>query len=754
MSSKNFTKITSSHWGAFEVKVKDGKLISTQPFQHDANPNDISNLLPKAVYHKTRVKNPSIRKGWLNGGTDRNRLIRGEDEFVEVSWDEALDYASNEIDRIRKTYGNGSIFGGSYGWSSAGKFHHAQTQLHRFLNSIGGFVSSFGSYSTAAAQAIVPHILGYNFLQLLWTAQNTWPTIADNTKNILMFGGINPNNSKVSMGGSTQHINNDWFKEFVKKEMNLINISPQKADAPDGSEWVSIIPGTDTAFMLGIAFELETNDLLDREFLKKYTVGYEKFRLYLLGKDDGQTKTAEWAEKICGINAETIKLLAKQISDSRTLITVSWSLQRAQNGEQPFWMATTLAAMLGQIGLPGGGIGFGYGAIGGVGVPMRNFGGLGLPKGKNMISDFIPVARIADMLNKPNRPFQFNGQNYKYPDIKLVYWCGGNPFHHHQDLNALHEAWKNPDTVIVNEPWWTATAKRADIVFPATTPYEREDIGKAMGGDHFVFHMPKLIEPIGKSKNDYTIFSELAKRLEVEEEFTENRNEKQWITHLYDDFQKFLTKSGFECPTYKELEAKNWISLPIEGREFAATPFKDFREDPINNPLKTPSGLIEIFSKTIQSFNYTECPGHPIWVKPDEWLGSDLAKNYPFHLVSPQPNDKLHSQLECVIADNPNLRPTPILINHIDLKNLNINDNDIVKVYNERGSCLARAKSSHEIRQGVVALQTGAWFETGEDGTELQGNPNTLTLDVGTSRIGQGSSAHTTLINISKYNEL
>ena len=159
MSSKSFTKITSSHWGAFEVKVEDGKLISTQPFQHDANPNDISNLIPKAVYHKTRVKNPFIRKGWLNGDTHRNRSIGGEDEFVEVSWDEALNYASDEIDRVRKTYGYSSIFGGSYGWSSAGKFHHAQTQLHRFLNSIGGFVSSFGSYSTAAAQAIVPHIL-------------------------------------------------------------------------------------------------------------------------------------------------------------------------------------------------------------------------------------------------------------------------------------------------------------------------------------------------------------------------------------------------------------------------------------------------------------------------------------------------------------------------------------------------------------------------------------------------------------------
>ena len=112
---------------------------------------------------------------------------------------------------------------------------------------------------------------------------------------------------------------------------------------------------------------------------------------------------------------------------------------------------------------------------------------MSFPKGKNDIKDFIPVARIAEMLNSPGSQYEFNGEKRVYPDIKLIYWCGGNPFHHHQDLNTLHKAWKKPDTVIVNEPWWTATAQRADIVFPATTSYEREDVGKANGGDNYIF---------------------------------------------------------------------------------------------------------------------------------------------------------------------------------------------------------------------------------------------------------------------------
>jgi len=750
LSNEQIKKITSSHWGAFEAIIENGKLISTKPFEEDLNPNDISKFIPKAVYHEKRVKLPHIRKGWLSNKETRNKNLRGDDEFQEVPWDEAIEIAAEEISRVKEKFGNQSIYGGSYGWSSAGKFHHAQTQLQRFLNSIGGFVGAFGSYSTAAAQVIIPHILGMNFLNLIFNFQNTWPTIEENTKNILMFGGINPNNSKVSMGGSTRHENDLWFKKFLNKGINLINISPQKADAPDGANWLSIIPGTDTAFMLGLAFELETNNFLDRTFLKKYTVGYEKFKMYLLGENDSKPKNAEWAEKICGVSADQIKSIARKISKERTLITVAWSLQRAQNGEQPYWMATTLAAMLGQVGLPGGGIGFGYGAIGGIGIPIKNFGGLSLPKGKNNVSDFIPVARISDMLNNPNTSYEFNGEKRIYPDIKLIYWCGGNPFHHHQDLNTLHQAWKNPDTVIVNEPWWTATAQRADIVFPSTTSYEREDIGKANGGDNYIFYMPKLIDPVGKSKDDYQIFSELSKKLGTYNEFTENKTEGEWINKLYNEFRSFLNNSDVECPSLDELKDKNWFKLPTVGKEFAAKPFEDFRDNPEQNKLQTVSGKIEIFSEKIESFGYKECPGHPIWVEPDEWLGSTKNTEYPFHIVSPQPNDKLHSQLECAIADVPNERPTPVLININDAKKLKITNGEIIMIFNSRGSCLARSLLTDNIREKVISLPTGAWFETDNHGLEKQGNPNVLTFDKGTSRLGQGPSAHTSLVNIKK----
>jgi biotin/methionine sulfoxide reductase len=748
MAASTKSRVTTSHWGAFGVLTDNNRIIGTEAFAADPNPSRIPESLAAAVHHKTRVARPSFRRGWLEN-SDRARARRGCDEFVELPWDEALDKVAAELQRVIAEHGNGSIFGGSYGWASAGRFHHALGQLHRFLNVNGGYVSSFASYSTAAAQAIIPHVFGIPFLRMYLHHQNAWPTIARHTQTLVMFGGINPKNSQVSMGGVTHHETDGWFREFERNGMRRINISPQITDSPQGAEWIAVIPGTDTALMLGLAHVLETEELLEREFLARCCTGYERFRAYLLGESDGIPKAPEWAASICGVDVDVLRKLARSMASTRTLITVAWSLQRGQNGEQPYWMAATLAAMLGQIGLPGGGIGYGYGAIGSVGVSVKRLEGLTFPQGENPVEDFIPVARIADMLLNPGAPYDFNGERRSYADIRLVYWCGGNPFHHHQDLNRLHEAFCQPETVIVHEPWWTATAQRADIVLPATTPYEREDIGRALG-DSYLFHMPRLIDPVGEARDDFAIFTELANRLGLEREFTEGRSAEQWLSHMYDEFRNDDRNSAIEIPDFDELRRQNWIDLPLRGEEFAQVPFADFRKDPDLAPLATPSGRIEIFSDTVAGFDYSECPGHACWITPDEWLGSDLATHYPLHLVSPQPGDKLHSQMECALADVQDARPGTIEINCVDAEARELKDGDLVRVYNGRGACRARVHVSDEIRAGVVSLPTGPWLDPDSDGTDTQGNPNILTRDIGTSRIGQGCSAHTTLVEVDR----
>ena len=736
-----FSKVTTSHWGAFKVFVEDGKIVNTKPFDADPLPPNISKLVPNAVHHSKRIDQPYVRKGWLEKITT---TARGNDEYVPVTWEDAIDLTAKELIRVKNNFGNKAIFGGSYGWASAGRFHHSQSQLHRFLNSIGGYISSYASYSTGAAQAIIPHVLGLNFHKITWGEINSWSLIGKHTDNLIIFGGINPKNSQVSMGGSTEHDVSSQFKKFGHSGKNMVSISPQKDDSPKETSWLPINPGTDVALMLAIAYVLETEELADQLFLSKYCSGYELFKKYFLGTDGHFAKTPEWASKETGVDASEIRKLARSMVSGRTLISVSWSLQRARYGEHPFWMACVLAAMLGQIGLPGGGIGFGYGAIGNIGKTAKRMQGPLFEQGTNPISDFIPVSRIADMLLNPGGPYNFNGEKRIYPDIKLVYWCGGNPFHHHQDLNRLVKAWQYPETVIVHEPWWTATAERADIVLPATTQFERSDIGWAKG-DPYLFYMPQMISPVGLAKDDYDIFTELSKKLSCDEKFTENQSSEEWIQSIYNKFYMQSKSQGINVADLETLKEKNFERMLIDLDEEDYVPFKAFRDDPLKNPLGTPSGKIEIYSEKIAKFNYPEIPGYPIFNKPL------LDQKFPLRLLSPQPHDKLHSQLQAAAEDI--TKHAVLVMNPEDAGKRGISKGDLIKIWNSRGSCLATLEIKETIIPGVISLATGAWFSPTKKGLDISGNPNVLTADTGTSDLGQGSAAHNIEVEVEKYQE-
>lgn len=432
----------------------------------------------------------------------------------------------------------------------------------------------------------------------------------------------------------------------------------------------------------------------------------------------------------------------------------NWSLQRSDHGEQPFWATIALAALLGQIGLPGGGFGFGYGSVEGVAdlrppAPIPE-----LSIGPNPVNSFIPVARIADMLLNPGQPFQYNGLDLAYPDIRLIYWSGGNPFHHHQDLNRLIRAWRRPDTIIVNDPWWTATARHADIVLPATTTLERNDIGASVR-DRFILAMRQAIAPVGQARNDFDIFSELADRYGVHAAFTEGRAEREWLRHLYETAREQAARWEMRWPQFDEFWAQGFFEMPQVEQPFVL--FEEFRRDPLRNPLVTPSGRIEIFSETIAGFGYEDCPGHPSWLEPAEWLGSAKAQHYPLHLLTTQPRTRLHAQMDmgCVSQESKISGREPMRINPMDAARRGIHSGDVVRVFNDRGALLAGAIVSEDLRPGVVQIATGAWYDPQEPGVigslDKHGNPNVLTLDKGTSRLAQGPSAQTTLVEVEKY---
>lgn len=751
--------LVRTHWGLYQVKTSNGTLSEVQPFAADPDPSDIGQSLLDAGDHPIRIRRPHVRKGWLQGKAGSKDGRRGQDAFVPVEWDEALDLVAGELDRVIKNHGNRAIFGGSYGWASAGRFHHAQSQVHRFLNTIGGYVRHTGSYSCGAAHVIIPTVLGYSLTDAINRHTPSWPIIAANTDLVVMFGGINTKNAQVTAGGNVVHDLRDWLARCRQAGTVFVNISPSTEDAWDGlqAEWVPAVPNTDTALMLAMAHVLESENRVDREFLDRYTTGYERFRTYLLGESDGVAKSADWAAGITNIPADKIRELARRMAGQRCLISVGWSLQRAENGEQPYWMATVLAAMLGQIGLPGGGISYGHGSMGGMGNPLQPVGGLALPQGSNPVTDSIPVARIADMLLGPGEAYRFAGETRNYPDIRLVYWCGGNPFHHHQDLFRLRDAWQRPETIIVNEPWWTPTAKHSDIVLPAATTLERNDIGRA-SSDPYLIAMKSVLQPHAQARTDYDIFRGLADRLNAGTLFSEDRDERDWLAFLYRDFQNRRAEDGIELPDFEAFWETGIVKLPVEGDAFAVTGFSSFRDDPVANPLPTPSGRIEIFSDRIASDVSAPLAGHPVWIEPQEWAGSPDAIRFPIHLLSPQPKGKLHSQLDFGRTSRGGKRKgREVACLHPETAMARgIRDGDAIRIHNDRGACLAVCKVSEALIPNVVSLPTGAWFDPGPAensavGLDRHGNPNVLTRDVGTSEIAQGCSANSTLVEVEKF---
>jgi biotin/methionine sulfoxide reductase len=673
--------------------------------------------------------------------------VRGKEPFVEVSWELAVQLAADELARVKEDFGNKAIYGGSYGWSSAGRFHHAQSQLHRFLNCAGGFTSSVNTYSVAAGEVIIPHVLGVDSMSMKYDGlQPSWNEIAANAELVVAFGGMAMKNRQVGAGGPVRHLVADSVKSISDAGVRFVNVSFTRDDSPpfDNLTHFAIRPCTDVPLMLALAHTLIVEGLWDEDFVARCTVGFDEFLPYVLGTSDGVVKDAGWASGLCGCDAESIRGLAREMARSRTLITVAMSLQRQEHGEQTWWMAVVLASIIGQIGLPGLGIGFGYASLSPVGNDETPTSWPALSRGSNAVETFIPVARIADLLLNPGDRHHYNGRELTFPTIKLVWWAGGNPFHHHQDLNRLVEAWQRPETVIAHEVFWNAHARHADIVFPATTSLERNDLGCAHLDPHLIA-MKQISEPLGEARSDYNIFTDIGRAIGIADEYTEGRDEAGWLRHLYGQLEHSPALGGKSIPRFDKFWEQGWIEVPFDGARPRERLGEALRRDPDASPLNTPSGRIEIFSSTIAGYGYADCPGHPMWLEPVEWHGSDIAARFPLYLSSNQPAHRLHSQydhgvvsVEAKVQGRERIRISPK-----DASDRSIVDGMILRVFNDRGACLAAAWIDEGLEAGVVQLPTGAWFFPADSSAgpiESHGNPNVLTADRPTSHLAAGPS--------------
>lgn len=535
---------SGSHFGAFEAKVMNGEWVATRPFKQDKYPCDMLNAVREVVYNPSRVRYPMVRLDWLRQREKSDRRQRGDNRFVRVSWDRALDLFYEELERVQKTYGSSGVFTGLADWQMVGKYHKAGGAMDRGLGLHGSYVTTVGDYSAAAAQVILPHVIGS--LEV-YEQQTSLPLVIEHSQTIVLWGCDPIKNLQIEFLVPDHDAFGYWaqIKEAVAQgKIRVISVDPVRSKTQNylNCEQLPLRPQTDVALMLGVAHTLYVEKRYDVNFINDYTVGFEQFLPYLLGTTDKQPKDAQWAAEICGLSAENIRDFARILVSGRTQFMGGWCVQRMHHGEQYPWMLVVLASMVGQIGLPGGGVGFGWhynggGTVTSAGPVLSGLGSIANPPAAKYKPDFrgasehIPTSRIVDCLLAPGKKIAFNGETLTYPDIKMAIYSAANPFHAQQDRNRMIEAWEKLETVVVLDHQWTASCRFADIVLPVTTRFERNDIEQF--GTHSnkgLMALHQVVKPQFEARHDFDIFAGLCKRFDREAAYRENRDECSGLT--------------------------------------------------------------------------------------------------------------------------------------------------------------------------------------------------------------------------------
>jgi len=763
-------KVSGSHWGAFRAHIYAGKVQEIKALELDKNPTEMLNGIKGIIYSPSRVRYPMVRLDWLKKHK-YSADTRGDNRFIRVTWDEALDLFYRELERVQKDYGPWALHAGQTGWNQTGAFNNCTAHMQRAVGMHGNFITKVGDYSTGAGQTILPYVLGSTEVYAQGTS---WSEILESADNIVLWANDPVKNLQVGWNCET-HESFDYLAQLKEKvakgEINVLSVDPVKNKTQRylENDHLYINPLTDVAFMLAVAHVLYNEDLYDKKFIETYCLGFNEFIQYVQGETkDKVVKTPEWAAEICGVDADKIREFARMLVNGRTQILMGWCIQRQEHGEQPYWAAAVIAAMVGQIGLPGGGISYGH-HYSSIGVPSTGFAGPGgfprnldqgmKPKWDN--NDFngysrtIPVARWIDCLLEPGKEIRYNGGKVKLPDFKMMVISGNNPWHHHQDRNRMKKAFKKLQTVVTIEFAWTATCRFSDIVLPACTQWERNDIDVyGSYSSKGLIAMHRLVDPLFQSKPDFQIMSELTQRFGRRDEYTRGMSEMEWIESLYNDCRA-SNKGKFEMPDFNEFWEKSVLDFG-QGKPWVR--HADFRQDPEINPLGTPSGFIEITSRKIGRYGYEHCQEHPMWFEKSERShGGPGSDKHPYWLQSCHPDKRLHSQM----CESEEFRATyavqgrePVYINPVDAKAKGIKNGDLVRVFNDRGQLLAGAVVTDSYPRGVIRIEEGAWYgplNEKEGAICTYGDPNTLTQDIGSSELAQATSANTCIVDFEKF---
>lgn len=702
------------------------------------------------INHPDRLNYPMKRTG-----------KRGEGKFERISWDEALDIVSNSLKDVVDKYGNEAVYinyssgivGGNITRSSP-----SASLVTRLMNCYGGFLGQYGTYSTAQIACAMPYTYGSNL-------GNSTSDIV-NTKLVVMFGN-NPAETRMSGGGITYHL------EQARERSNarMIVIDPRYTDTAAGreDEWIPIRPGTDAALVAAMAWVMITENLVDQPFLDKYCVGYDEktlpedaprnghYKAYILGHgDDGIAKTPEWGSRITGIPQARIIQLAREIAQTKpAYICQGWGPQRQANGELTARAIAMLPILTGNVGINGGNSGARESTYT---ITIER-----MPVLENPVKTAIPVFTWTDAIYRGTEMTAsrdgIRGKDKLDVPIKFIWNYAGNTItNQHSDINKTHDILQDEsacEMIVVIDNFMTSSARYADILLPDLMTVEQEDIipNDYAGNMGYLIFIQPATTPKFERKPIYWIMSEVAKRLgpDIHERFTEGRTQAQWLQYLY---AKMLAKDP-ALPSYDKLKEMGIYKRKDPNGHFVA--YQEFRADPDANPLKTPSGKIEIYSSQLAQISSTwelekdeTISPLPVYASTFEGWDAPERHDYPLQMFGFHYKSRTHSTYGNIDVLKAACRQE-VWLNPVDAQQRGIANGDMVRVYNQRGEVRLPAKVTPRIMPGVSAMGQGAWHDANMQGDRIDrgGCVNVLTTHR-PSPLAKGNPQHTNLVQIAK----
>lgn len=633
--------------------------------------------LPLETNAPDRILEPLVRVG-----------PRGSGQFRSASWNEALNITADALGEIRSRYGASAVMNrGGAGTTSA--LHATWALLNRFLGYYGGYTRLTGGYSNAAASFILPYLLGSD-----WSSSGFDASTMQSAEMIILWGA---NVLETRQGAEVPQ----RLMEARKRGAQIVVIDPRRSATVrhTATWWIPCRPGTDAALMLAVLHVLLTESLIDRSFIKTHSVGFEQLESYVRGNSpeaNGQSHSPQWAEAICGVPAEEIIRFARAYAAAKpAMLFPGYSIQRVFAGEDPYRLTVALQVATGNFGKIGGSTGSMNSLL-----PSPRVGRLSAPNIPDLPQ--VPVVRWPEAV--------LQGRAGGYPsDIHAIYNLGANFINQGSDIMKSVAALEKIDFVVSHEIFMTPSARWCDVIFPAATALEKEDIGMPWLGNYLLYKS-RAVTPLGQVRSDYEILWALADLLGFGPEFSAGRTEAEWIRH-------FISQSEITDPDDFQRSGIYW------GANQARVGLADFSSDSLHHPLDTPSGMVEIASE--RYYRETGFSPIPIWQTPPD------DPRYPLRLVTPKSAQRTHSQGSNIPEIRAKARHS-LEMNLHDATERGIASGDLVLLFNEQGAARVTVRLTDDLTPGVVSLPEGVWVDLDAQGIDQAGSANMFTSTQGT----------------------